>query len=56
MSEKELDSSVNEFRKWSIKNNVKYIEVQVCDKNSDAVNLYKGNNFKNTKSVLQEEL
>lgn len=47
---------VNNFKRWSIENEAKYIEVQVLNKNIDAFNLYKGLGFKDFKSTLVNEL
>lgn len=49
-------SLINEFKKWSIKNNIKYIEVQVLNNNTNAFNLYNKEGFKEFKSTLINEI
>lgn len=43
---------INEFKSWSLKNGVKYIEVEVLNANTKAVNLYKKEGFGSFKSIL----
>lgn len=43
---------INEFKSWSLKNGVKYIELQVLNDNTSAVNLYKKEGFRSFKSTL----
>ena len=43
---------INEFKSWSLKKGVKYIEVQVLNDNTNAVNLYKKEGFGPFKSTL----
>lgn len=43
---------INEFKSWSLKNCVKYIELQVLNDNTSAVNLYKKEGFRSFKSTL----
>lgn len=47
---------VEEFKKWSIKNEVKCIEVQVCSKNEEAFNLYTKNGYKDIKTTLYNDI
>lgn len=44
--------NINEFKSWSLKNGVKYIELQVLNDNTSAVNLYKKEGFRSFKSTL----
>lgn len=43
---------INEFKSWSLKNGVKYIEVQVLNDNINAINLYKKEGFGSFKATL----
>lgn len=43
---------INEFKSWSLKNGVKYIELQVLNDNTSAVSLYKKEGFRSFKSTL----
>lgn len=47
---------VNKFILWSKNNNVKYIELKVCNENLGAINLYKKNGFNNIKSIMRLEI
>lgn len=49
-------SLIKEFKLWSLKNNVKYIEVQVLNDNTNAINLYNENGFKKFKSTLRTQI
>lgn len=43
---------INEFKSWSLNHGVKYIELQVLNDNTSAVNLYKKEGFRSFKSTL----
>ena len=47
------DKLIQEFKKWSIKNNVKTIEVNVMYENKIAKSLYKKHNFNVVKETLE---
>lgn len=47
-------SLINEFKKIVEEENVKYIEVNVCNDNKNAINIYKNNNFNETKSITMK--
>lgn len=47
---------INEFKKWSKENNVKYIEVDAMKENIKVINLYKKNKFVEKKITLISEI
>lgn len=44
---------IDDFKKWTNKKSVKYIELTVCNDNFFAINLYKNSGFKDVKIVMQ---
>jgi ribosomal protein S18 acetylase RimI-like enzyme len=46
---------IEAFNRWCFDNGVSYIELKVCKNNKIAVELYKKNNFKETKIIMQKE-
>ena len=44
-------SLINEFKKIIKEDNVKYIEVNVCNNNIEAINTYKNNGFNEIKAI-----
>jgi len=45
-------SLINEFKKIIKKENIKYIEVSVCNDNKDAISVYKNNGFNKIKGII----
>lgn len=50
------DSLIEEFKKWSYDIGAKYIELKVCNANSNAINLYAKKGFKETKIMMTLKL
>ena len=50
------DSLIEEFKKWSYSIGAKYIELKVCNKNKNAINLYTKKGFKETKIMMSLKL
>lgn len=44
-------SLINEFKKIVQEENIKYIEVNVCNNNKEAISTYKNNNFNEIKAI-----
>ena len=49
-------SLIEEFKSWSLENDVKYIEVQVLNDNINAINLYNKEGFGGFKSTLVNKI
>lgn len=47
---------ITRFKKWSKEQNVKYIELKVCNNNDSAISLYKKNNFEGIKTIMSLKL
>ena len=47
---------IDEFKKWSKQQGAKYIQLKVCNKNDNAISLYKKNGFESTKTIMLLEL
>ncbi|MBE6152823.1 MAG: GNAT family N-acetyltransferase [Firmicutes bacterium] len=47
---------IEEFKKWTKKQHVKYIELKVCNNNVNAISLYKKIGFVDTKTIMSLEL
>lgn len=48
-------SLINEFKKIVKKENVKYIEVNVCNDNKEAISIYENNDFNEIKAVTMRQ-
>lgn len=47
---------IDEFKKWSKQQGAKYIQLKVCNKNDNAISLYKKNGFESAKTIMLLEL
>ena len=47
---------IQEFKRWALSKNVRYIELKVCNDNHKAISLYKKNGFNDVKTIMKVEL
>lgn len=47
---------IDTFIKWSMNKNARYIELKVCDKNKEAIELYNKFNFMQKKIIMVKEI
>lgn len=54
--QKIADKLIEEFKRWSISKDCKHIELNVCNSNIVALNLYKKHGFKEVKTIMSLDL
>lgn len=54
--QKIADKLIEEFKRWSMRKDCKHIELNVCNSNIVAFNLYKKHGFKEVKTIMSVDL